>query len=354
MIFIRVDANETIATGHLMRCMSIAKALQKRQEECLFLLGEPYSIPTLEKNHLPYLCLNFMYNEKQKELSTLLNIMKEKSKGKKATILLDSYEVTPSYIEELESVARVLYIDDFGQISYPATAVVNYNISANEQKYEQLYKKEKTILYLGLLYAPLREEFQVVEKKEIRQQIKDILITSGGADQYNLAFQIVTYLMQHEKQESYHYHIVSGMFNRNLPLLEEMTRKEKRVSLYVNYSNMAKLMRSVDVCISAGGSTLVELCACQTPTISFAFADNQLPMVTEYERLGIIPYAGDARTEQRPDLRSKVETINPTISRMKSLLDTMTEERRKKYSMGMEKVVDGRGADRIADIICNL
>ena len=30
LVYIRTDGNETIATGHLMRCLSIARALKKR------------------------------------------------------------------------------------------------------------------------------------------------------------------------------------------------------------------------------------------------------------------------------------------------------------------------------------
>ena len=40
MIGFRVDANEKIATGHLMRCIAIAKACEKRGEPVLFFLAE--------------------------------------------------------------------------------------------------------------------------------------------------------------------------------------------------------------------------------------------------------------------------------------------------------------------------
>ena len=56
-------------------------------------------------------------------------------------------------------------------------------------------------------------------------------------------------------------------------------------------------MKKVDVAISAGGTTLYELCACGTPTISYSFADNQLNNVKQFDEDGIIPYAGDVRYE---------------------------------------------------------
>ena len=40
MIGFRVDANEKIATGHLMRCMAIAQGFQRQREEVMFFLAE--------------------------------------------------------------------------------------------------------------------------------------------------------------------------------------------------------------------------------------------------------------------------------------------------------------------------
>ena len=40
MIVFRADANETAATGHLMRCMTIAEACREKGVECEFWLAE--------------------------------------------------------------------------------------------------------------------------------------------------------------------------------------------------------------------------------------------------------------------------------------------------------------------------
>ena len=48
MIGFRVDANEQIATGHLMRCMAIAKGFQRRGEDVVFFLAEEKETERLE------------------------------------------------------------------------------------------------------------------------------------------------------------------------------------------------------------------------------------------------------------------------------------------------------------------
>ena len=63
MLYIRVDGNERIATGHIMRCLSIAKALRSLGEESVFILAEPYGKPIIEKEGFQTICLNGSYDK---------------------------------------------------------------------------------------------------------------------------------------------------------------------------------------------------------------------------------------------------------------------------------------------------
>ena len=54
---------------------------------------------------------------------------------------------------------------------------------------------------------------------------------------------------------------------------------------------MSEVMKYCDIAITAGGSTMYELCACGVPMITYAFADNQLPGVEGFEKLGVARYS---------------------------------------------------------------
>ncbi len=100
-------------------------------------------------------------------------------------------------------------------------------------------------------------------------------------------------------------------------------------------------MREADLAISAGGTTLYELCACGTPSISYSVADNQFGNVRAFDREGLISCAGDIRSGTVPEMLGK-------------LIAAFDRNERSARSERMRHVVDGRGADRIAEALIRL
>lgn len=88
MIGFRVDANEQIATGHLMRCMAIAKGFQRRGEEVVFFLAEEKETERLEAQNLPYVVLHSQWNDLAQELPVLEKKLKEHGVTR---LIVDSY-----------------------------------------------------------------------------------------------------------------------------------------------------------------------------------------------------------------------------------------------------------------------
>ena len=47
LVYLRADGNEDIATGHLMRCLSIARALRRRKAAAAFIVSDSLSVSLL-------------------------------------------------------------------------------------------------------------------------------------------------------------------------------------------------------------------------------------------------------------------------------------------------------------------
>ena len=59
-IYFRTDGNEEIATGHIMRCLSIARACAALHAEVCFLVSDEQSMTILAERLLPR--MNLKYN----------------------------------------------------------------------------------------------------------------------------------------------------------------------------------------------------------------------------------------------------------------------------------------------------
>ena len=57
MIFFRVDSNNMIASGHIMRCITIAKEVIRRGYKAKFLISDNESISFLDRECLDYIVL---------------------------------------------------------------------------------------------------------------------------------------------------------------------------------------------------------------------------------------------------------------------------------------------------------
>lgn len=378
MVVIRADANSKIGMGHVMRCLSVADALLKRGEEVLFVTADDTPVPLLTKKGVPYCVLHTDYADMEAELPELWEVLRELPQGaespdaalaqKNTSILVDSYYVTEKYLAALKKRITTIYMDDIYAFSYPVDMLINYNIYGEEMGYEKDAAFADTKLLLGTEYVPLREEFSAgagyaQSRKELSAETENvtpaedrlhqtaeqgrtadggILITTGGSDSFNLAGQLLMEAMKYDALKEKEYHVVSGSLNPHIGELQALAQKHENIHIHCNVTNMAELMAESEVALSAGGSTLYELCAVGVPVIAFSFAENQERLVQTFVKRGIAQYGGNYRTDGN-------KMIQNTIAGLETLLED--ENLRTEYRKKARTLVDGKGAERIAEAL---
>ena len=372
IIYIRTDGNSKIATGHFVRCLCIAEALEALGKKICFLVSDEESAALLQDLTIAlFKDCSFSFDVKVlktaaydnlelelDELICLLDLGGDKGKREyhdkcnedichKPTIFTDSYFVTEKYLTSVSRFAQIAYMDDIRAFDYPVDLLINYDVIpfSKEVSYRESYKNAKKTL-LGAQFTPLRKQFQN-QKITVKKQIQNILITSGGSDPYQFTNTLITYFM--EKKLKFQFHIVVGRLFSNVEELEKIASKNSNIHLHCNVSDMAGLMKQCDFAVSAAGTTLYELCALGIPAISFSMADNQIPMAETFAEVGAVPYAGDIRvleTQQK-------EKILNCISEYLLFLHENANEYRKQQK-NMNGLVDGNGAVKIAEELCKL
>ena len=340
MIGIRADANDIVATGHIMRCMTIAKQAEKMGEKVIFFVADEYAVSMLQENNFSYIVL---YTDWENPIEEIPQLCQEIEKYGIDTMLFDSYRMTKEYFEKLwlnlPEHIRLAYIDDLFEDIYPVDIIINYNAYYTQFPYKEAYG-EKAVLCLGPGYVPLREEFA---KEELGDGCDNsVLLSCGGGDALQSLYGILTQAASDVRFKETKLHVVVGRYHQKKELLEQLATEYPNILLHHNVSHMAELMESCQIAVSAAGTMLYELCAMQRPTVFFITADNQRydsDFFAEDERM---VFAGDIREDRK-------QCIDQILDGMHMLLNDSNKRIiiRKKLSY----VTDGKGAKRITQIL---
>lgn len=332
-LFFRVDANKTVATGHLMRCLSIADAAKTREIDSFFIVADDEPKEIIKSRGYECMVLGSEWNRLDCEIKELIMLIKKEGIQH---LIVDSYYVTALYLRLLNEVTSVTYIDDLNSFVYPVDTLICYANYYNKFNYPKVYEGTKTRLLLGCEYAPLRKEFCGLPAKDIKKNIENILILTGGSDGYHVAKRILKSLnIENYKQID----VICGRYSEDYDELVCVYKSSEIVKIHHSVRNIIDYMKAADLAISAGGSSLYELCACGTPTITYSFADNQLENVFGFDEKRIMRYVDDFRNRN-------------TASKLKTCIEFANDySYRKGITRRMQCLVDGCGADRIVNVL---
>lgn len=329
MILFRADGNDQIGSGHVMRCLSLADAFREIGQDAVFVAADDHLKSVIQERG--YICtvLNTGYDHMEDELPVLIPLLR---KYCPRGLLLDSYFVTPEYMKAIKKEMPLVYIDDQNTFDYPADLVINYMLYGSKLN----YSPNKQYL-LGPDYALLRKEFRSVPRRQTAEQVRDVLLSTGGADGEHVALQCVQYLRK-RPTDGVFYHVILGAMNRDAAEIERLAGGCAHIILHRNVSDMRSLMLRCDAAISAGGTTLFELCACGLPTVTYVMADNQVMNAASFGEAGLMLCAGDARKDGQ------------FAAHMFEHLEMLMQDLplRQHMSRKMQALVDGNGAIRLA------
>ena len=157
MIFIRTDSNNEVATGHVMRCITIADKLIKYGEKVKFIVKDVDTVNLLDGKfeyiNIPVDNIRTIYDE----ILYIKYIVNSEQNAPK--ILLDLYIFDAEYMHKLKTFAKVISFDDMFNEYLPIDLLINYNPHYTVYDYHGRYRNKNIKLLLGMKYVPLREKF---------------------------------------------------------------------------------------------------------------------------------------------------------------------------------------------------
>jgi UDP-2,4-diacetamido-2,4,6-trideoxy-beta-L-altropyranose hydrolase len=274
-LLIRADANVTIGTGHVMRCLALAQAWQDADGRCVFAMA--MSTPAVERRlqeegiEIEHMDVIPGTAEDARQTGHLAD------KRNPAWIVADGYDFGADYQWIIkQSPYKLLFVDDNGHAErYCADLVLNQNSHADENLYAR--REFHTQLLLGPRYAMLRREFLVWRdwKREIRKTGNRILLAMGGSDAGNFTSRVIQAL-ENVKESRLELVAVVGGSNPHLAEVDNVSARSRHsVRLIRDAADMPGLMAWADMAISAAGSICWEFCALALPALLIPVAHNQ-------------------------------------------------------------------------------
>jgi UDP-2,4-diacetamido-2,4,6-trideoxy-beta-L-altropyranose hydrolase len=326
-VVIRTDASLRIGTGHVMRCLTLAKALVEKGVEVSFICREHqgnlinkieiegfkvYSLTTI-KNTQPEPSETSI--EPQLAHSEWLGVSQQQDASDCRSILdriqpdwliVDHYALDKHWQEALKPYyKKLMVIDDLGDREHLCDLLLDQNYGATAAKYQHLVPSHCQIL-AGTDYSLLRPEFArwrdySLNRRKDNNTVENILITMGGVDPDNYTGKILTQIGKVPLAEKAKIIIVMGATAPHLQTVQQQAAAMPfDIEIKTNVTNMAEIMANADLAIGAAGSTTWERCCLGLPTIQLVIAENQRKIALTLANDSVVKLMDDV--EQLPGL----------------------------------------------------
>ena len=358
-IVFRTDASLQIGTGHVMRCLTLADAMQAAGAQCHFICrvhpgnliaqirqgGFTVSVlPAANKartadeqavetqsNYAAWLGTEWATDAAQTKTGIGTTVVD--------WLIVDHYALDARWEKTLRRQCRkLMVIDDLADRPHDCDLLLDQNLDRDVRDYRQLVPEGSTVL-TGPYYALLRPEFAALRDDSLRRrvipQLKYLLITMGGVDRADATGKVLEALKDCPLPADLRITVVMGP---HAPWLERVQLlamlMQQPTEVKVNVNNMAQLMADSDLAIGAAGSTSWERCCLGLPSIIDVQAANQQLIANALDLLGA----------------AKAFSINEGAKPLRELIAKVVGDNRNLQNMSISAaaITDGNGVRRVA------
>lgn len=345
-VFFRTDSSHTIGSGHIVRCLTLAKALREKNIISSFIcrdhnnnlikkiLDEKFDVYILkEKNKKKYTSLSKI--DWLKDANQTINILKKEDIE---WLIVDHYELDFRWEKKLRPYTKkIMVIDDLSNRKHECDILLDQNLKHNyKNKYKNLLPKYCS-KFLGTQYTLLQSEYENLHfDAPIRTgPIKRIFLYFGNTNQKDLIELFVSAFLKLNRKDITLDIVIP--LNYQSTKIDKLKKNHKNIKIYKDLKSLSTLMLKADLGIGACGINTWERCCLGLPSLVVTIADNQKLIAKELHKRGIIQWLGH---------KDKI-TFQIILD---SLLNTI-DRNIKNWSKSCKQVTDGKGIKKISTIL---
>lgn len=290
-VLIRADASSVIGSGHVMRCMTLARALRRQGATVGFVSreGDGDLHGWIAAQGFGVHALADTLDEAEDAACSMAILA---DNGPVAWMVLDHYGLGVHWESRVGPRAgRLLVIDDSPRRPHVCDVLLDPNWSeGGEVRWQGLVPADCRAL-CGPRFALLREEFFTArDSLRVRDgRVRRILVSFGGADREGaarLAVDALVSLTEAGRLDGVTVDVVAGAANPHREALREAVARLPDGAFAVSADNMAERMAMADLALGAGGGTIWERCYLGLPALVVTIADNQREATEAVARFG--------------------------------------------------------------------
>lgn len=338
-IVIRTDASIEIGTGHVMRCLTLAKQLRSEGAIVTFLCRKfpGNTMNFIEREGFDVVSLPFI--GKINSIEWIRNNWEQDAEDTKSiledlyqevdVLIVDHYGLDARWEKNIKSyVNKIMVIDDLANRPHNCDLLVDQNYYMNiHSRYKSLVPND-CVQLLGPDYILLRDEFLNVDTNQIKRtgEINNILIFFGGSDPTGETLKALKAVRNLDISKI---NVVVGAANPRKGQVEQLCTELSNAIFYCQVNNMASLMLEADLAIGAGGVTTWERCYLKLPSLVTIVAPNQLKLTTDVVSTGSLINLGyyDEVTSSRIEqvvtrLLKQPQEVAKMIAQCSAILNT--------------------------------
>ncbi|RTZ14655.1 UDP-2,4-diacetamido-2,4,6-trideoxy-beta-L-altropyranose hydrolase [Vibrio aquaticus] len=355
-VLVRADSGTEIGTGHIMRCLTLAVELRRRNHEVVFLcqrlegnisdkiIAEGFEVRFVEllsvnNDKLPH--SHWLRNSQSNDAIQTIEVLGECFNGRAHCLIVDHYGIDHRWESIVgQHTDKLLVIDDLADRLHCCDFLIDQTFNRDKNDYDALIPNRCSIM-TGTKFALLRSEFSVPNRMVLKARIcsrkrsvSNVLIMMGGTDHLNLTRKVLDSILPDERITRIT--VVLGPTAPHVEQIKNYRELDDRVSIIRDTSEIVELMLAHDICFGAAGTSSWERCATGLPSILTSFAKNQSTILQNLKQFGAIDVFNIDDTGQQ--ILAKLEQL-----RDEKVYDEMS-------SMCL-KVCDGNGTKRVVDKI---
>jgi UDP-2,4-diacetamido-2,4,6-trideoxy-beta-L-altropyranose hydrolase len=339
-ILFLADAGAEVGGGHVMRCLTLARALSERGAECAFVESRA-AAPILRRFGWPAQTLLAMADAQ--DLPALIRFGGEFADLFEADmVVVDHYGAGAAEETALRGPhRRIAVIDDLADRRHACDVLIDPGFGRRREHYAGLVR-DTCLTLVGPGHALVRPEFaqarpRALSRRARHDPVRRVLVSFGLTDVGGITGRVVSALAQ--RIGDVRLDVALGPGAPSLAALAALADTDRRIHLHVDVQDMVALAAEADAALGAGGSSVWERACLGLPTSTVVLAENQAEMIARLAQAGAA-LALDARAR---DFEAKLANA----------WDRLIGDRELRWDLSQRssELCDGRGAERVADAI---